>query len=171
MTDQAASLEVISIVDSNDRLLGSKPRGQMRKEGGFYRVTYILVFSSSGQLLVQRRTDLKDWCPGRLDFTAGGIVTFDEPYRLSAERETFEELGVRPELKFCFKTWYEDTTVTPVNANWGCVYSCVHDGPFALQESEVADAYFVNVEDAMLMSPGDVTPDTRQVLLRWRLMS
>ena len=53
--------ETIAIVDAADNVIGSATRAQMRASGLTYRVTYILVFNAAGQLLVQRRTQSKDW--------------------------------------------------------------------------------------------------------------
>ena len=173
--------EIITMVDSRDRPIGTKSRCAMRREGGIYRVTHILLFNSRGELLVQTRSAVKDWWPGRIDLAAGGIVQADEDYALSARRELQEELGVTPPLHFCFKVYYEDlgealgedtgedTGAVAANQNWGAVFRCVHDGPFALQPSEVAAAGFMPVEQAMQIPRQRVTLDTYQVLLAYLL--
>jgi isopentenyldiphosphate isomerase len=47
-----------------------------------------------GKILVQRRTETKDFQPGMLDATAGGVVQADEQLLDSARREAEEELGI-----------------------------------------------------------------------------
>lgn len=42
----------------------------------FFRVLFVL----SGKLYVQKRTMIKDYCPGYYDPTAGGVVQFEESY-------------------------------------------------------------------------------------------
>ena len=159
--------ELITIVTPDDVVSGAKTRGEMRREGGIYRVTFILVFNHAGDLLVQTRTPSKDWCPGYYDLAAGGIVQFDEDYLYSAERELEEELGVMAQLEFNFKNYYEDLSVNPPNQNWGAVYSIVHNGPFALQCEEVAAAEFMSLEAVLRLPLNTVTPDTRQVFMSW----
>ena len=53
-----------------------------------HRATYIfLVDPRTKRLHVQRRSDLKDYCPGYLDPTPGGVVGVGEGYGENAERE------------------------------------------------------------------------------------
>ncbi len=161
--------EQVAIVDGSDVLIRPASRREMRDTGLLHRVTYILVFSSSGQLLVQTRTKTKDWYPGIYDFAAGGVLQYDESYDLSASRELAEELGVEAELQYQFKMYFEDRAGDPVTKSWGQVYSCVCDGPFSLQPEEVAAAEFMDVDKALAISPDRVTPDSRLALHNYLL--
>ena len=159
--------EIVTVIDLADNVLDARPRREVKGSGMTYRVTYILVFNSSGEVLVQKRTDNKDWCPGLFDLAAGGIIQFDESYELSAERELEEELGISPTLTGHFDLFYDDLVAPVCNRNWGRVFTCTHDGPFCLQPEEVADARFMSISDALSLDPADVTPDTRQVLIAY----
>lgn len=160
--------EIISIVDSADGVVGAAPRAQLRRQPGLiYRVNYILLFNRAGQILAQRRADAKDLYPGRLDLAAGGVVCAGEEYAASAARELAEELGVSPPLTAHFDLWFEDATQSPARRNWGRVFSAVHDGPFVLQESEVAAAEFMPVDAALALPAAQTTPDTRQALVAY----
>jgi len=161
--------EIVSIVDSTNTVIGAMPRNQMRAQSVIYQVTYILVFNSGGDLLVQRRTDTKDVYPGLLDLAAGGVVLAEESYEVSAARELEEELGISVPLNRHFDIWFEDSTCSPANRNWGRVFSCVHDGPFSLQASEVVSVEFMPLDDALTIDPEEVTPDSRQVLVAYLL--
>jgi 8-oxo-dGTP pyrophosphatase MutT (NUDIX family) len=162
-----AAEEIVTVIDLADNALDARPRKEVKATGLTYRVTYILVFNSSGEVLVQTRTDLKDWCPGRLDLAAGGIIQQGESYELSARRELEEELGITPELSAHFDLFYDDLVAPVCNRNWGRVFTCVHDGPFRLQPEEVAAAVFLPVARALELDPEIVTPDTRQVLMAY----
>lgn len=162
-------VEVVSIIDLQDNTLRGEPRPEVKKTGLTYRVTYILVFNAAGDVLVQQRADIKDWCPGKYDLAAGGIVQYDEGYDLSAQRELEEELGITPPLIGHFDLFYDDLVAPIKNRNWGRVYSCLHEGPFKLQQEEVASAEFMSVEAALALDPESVTPDTRQVLIAWKM--
>ncbi len=163
------SSEIVWIVDSKDNVVDTMARGEMRKRGLIYRVTYLLVFNNAGQLLVQTRTMSKDMYPGYLDFSAGGVVLAGESYEVSAERELSEELGIDNKLTPLFDIYFEESQSHPINRNWGRVFYCVSDGPFSLQAEEVSDAVFMDVDKALEISPALITPDTRQVLIAWLL--
>lgn len=61
------------------------------------------------QLYVQKRTWIKDYCPGAFDPVTGGVVAAGEEYQLSAEREAEEEMGVSGvPLDFLFTFKYTD---------------------------------------------------------------
>ena len=87
--------EIVTIVDEKNNVTGSAPRSVMRAKGLPHRATYVLVFSSTGELYVQKRTPVKDIYPGYYDVAAGGVVLADESYEDSASRELKEEMGIQ----------------------------------------------------------------------------
>ncbi len=122
-------------VDEHNDVLGSVTRQQVRISKLCHRATYVFVFNSKGQLVVQERTLTKDIYPGYFDPATGGVVSEGEYYDQAAYRELEEELGITdviltPHFHFFFKN--EDCQV------WGKVYSCKYDGGFACQPDEVA---------------------------------
>ena len=82
--------EIVTIVDENNRPVGTAPRRRMRAERLIHRATYILVFDPRGRLLIQKRTPDKDIYPGYFDAAAGGVVLAGETYEESAAREAKE---------------------------------------------------------------------------------
>jgi 8-oxo-dGTP pyrophosphatase MutT (NUDIX family) len=126
--------ELVTIVDRENNVVGSATRRQMRAERLPHRCSYILVFNSRGQLYVQKRTLIKDIYPGFWDAAAGGVMQVGESYEESAAREVGEELGVHGVgLRPLFDMWFEDDR----SAVWGRAFTCVYDGPLALQAEEV----------------------------------
>ena len=89
-----ASTEWVDIVNENNEVIAQSSREQMRAECLRHRATYIVVHDGMGKILVQRRTETKDFQPGMLDATAGGVVQADEQMLESARREAEEELGI-----------------------------------------------------------------------------
>ena len=137
--------ELVIVVDRDNNITGSATRRQMRSERLPHRCSYILVFNSRGELYVQKRTVIKDIYPGYWDPAAGGVMQTGESYEESAAREVGEELGIRDvELRPLFDLWFEDER----SAVWGRAFTCVYDGPLALQAEEVD---FVE-----MMTPGEV---------------
>lgn len=156
--------EIVCLVDRSDRIIGQAPRSKVRKEALIHRVTYILVFNHAGQLLLQKRTGMKDLYPGYYDAAAGGVLSAGESYRASAERELEEELGIKnAPLRAHFDHYFE----RPGNRCWGRVFSCVHNGPFTLQASEVQGAQFVDIQLILSRHYQPITPDTQEVLEKW----
>lgn len=159
---QVTARERIQLVDARNRPCGSAWRAQMRRMSYWHRATYIVVRNSSGQLCAQRRTLQKEVFPGGIDLAAGGVVCAGEAVRHSAERELAEELGIRKvklgkELAFVYR---QDG-----HHIFGSIYGVIHDGPLELQEEEVAQAFWVEPDEAMALP--EVTPDT---LLAVRLL-
>lgn len=153
-------------MDRDNRVTGSATRRQMRAERLPHRCSYILVFNSAGELLVQKRTETKDIYPGYWDPAAGGVMQFGETYEENAEREVAEEMGIRGvPLTPLFDLWFEDER----SAVWGRAFTCVWDGVVTPQVEEVQ---FVEA-----MSPADVlrraaegeqfTPDGLAIVRRY----
>ena len=155
--------EIVPVVDIEDNVVDEVPRHVMRSQSLRHRVTYIFVFDSSGRLLVQKRTRIKDLYPGYYDLAAGGVVCVGESYEESATREASEELGIRNRpLQSRFKFYFEGDG----NKCWGMVFTCKHDGPFVLQAEEVESSEFVDIDTIVAGEFSPVTPDTRAVLDR-----
>lgn len=157
--------EIVLIVNENNKVTGSAPRPEMRAKGLPHRAAYILVFNSTGELFVQKRTMSKDIYPGYYDIAAGGVVLAGESYDESARRELEEELGIRDtELPAHFTFLYEEGS----NRVWGRVYSCTWDGPMTLQAEEVERGFFMAPQMVLALSEKEpFTPDGIYVLKRY----
>jgi isopentenyldiphosphate isomerase len=155
--------EIVALVDVNDRVIGEASRSRVREQGLIHRVSYIFVFNASGQLLLQKRTAIKDLYPGYYDAAAGGVLLAGETYEVSAGRELQEELGIQAPMKMHFGHYFDDG----FNRYWGRVFSCRHEGPFELQPSEVQWVEFVDVERIVGGEYSPLTPDTLEVVHRW----
>lgn len=145
----ASDAEAIAWVDEQDHVLGALPRQQLRERGLIGRATFILLFNSTGELCVHRRTLSKAVYPGYWDVAAGGMVGAGESYADSAARELHEELGVAgvpltPHGQFFFDQ--------PGNRAWCAVFSAVWDGPLNVQPEEVLEAKFIPVAQALAES-------------------
>jgi len=153
--------EIISIVDENNIEVGECARSAMRAGKLIHRASYILVFDRRGRLFIQKRTMNKDVYPGHYDVAAGGVVLAGESYEESAERELFEELGIRAPLTFCFDHFYDDAE----NRVWGRVFTCLHDGPMTLQVEEVDSGEFRTIAEVLAISRDmPFTPDGIEIL-------
>jgi 8-oxo-dGTP pyrophosphatase MutT (NUDIX family) len=156
--------EIVVIVDADNKVVDQVPRSRMRSRHLTYRATYILVFNSEQQILVQKRTATKDMYPSYYDVAAGGVVTAGESYDESATREAQEELGlVGVSLTPHFDFYFED----PSNRVWGRVYSCIYDGELVLQEEEIEECFFCAPGKVLAGEIQPVTPDSIEALRRY----
>jgi 8-oxo-dGTP pyrophosphatase MutT (NUDIX family) len=160
-----AADEIVAIVDEHNHVVGTAPRREMRAKRLPHRSTYILVFNAGGELYVQKRTMTKDVFPGYYDVAAGGVVLAGESYEQGAARELEEEMGIRGvPLTRLFDFYFENERTRL----WGCAFSCVYDGPIALQEEEVESGAFMPVDEIVYRSETvPFTPDGMYVLRRY----
>lgn len=161
--EQDSAIEWVDVVDENNDVIGQATREQMRAENLRHRATYIVVHDGMGKILVQRRTKHKDYCPGLLDATAGGVVQQGELMLDSARREAEEELGIAG-VPFAEHGlfYYEE----PVCRVWGGLFSCVTHGPFALQESEVSEVTWLTPAEITARCD-EFTADSLKALSLW----
>ncbi|CAN0347521.1 unnamed protein product, partial [Discosporangium mesarthrocarpum] len=141
--------ERIAVVDeATNEIVGSARRAEMRRDNLPHRATYVFLRVRGGspnnpRMWVQKRTMTKDYCPGYIDPTAGGVVGAGEDYDINAQRELEEEMGVVAKvatrdslgsghgikemggeeeamLRHCFNFHYKDARTNV----WGGAFDC-----------------------------------------------
>ncbi|KEY58046.1 NUDIX hydrolase YfcD [Serratia sp. DD3] len=160
---QAKDIEWVDIVNEQNEVIAQSTRQQMRAQRLRHRATYIVVHDGMGKVLVQRRTDIKDFYPGWLDATAGGVVQSGENILDSARREAVEELGIAGVPFAEHGQFYFEAEQC---RTWGTLFSCVSHGPFALQEEEVAEVSWLTPEEITARCD-EFTPDSLKALSLW----
>ncbi len=157
------SLELVQIVDEQNRPVAVAPRHEMRSRRLLHRCTYVLVFNSAGELFVQTRTDIKDIYPSYLDLAAGGVIAAGESYDDGAKRELQEELGVTEAPLTSHGVIYLEDKLSRV---FGGVYSCTWDGSMRFQSEEVAGGSFMTIEVVFRKAEAGekITPDSLEAL-------
>lgn len=142
-----AAKELVQIVDENNQPLYAASRAEMRSQNLRHRCTHALVRTSSNYFYVQKRSMLKDYCPGWYDPTPGGVVGVGESYDVANERECEEEMGIPRDVpkKRLFNFYYEDSRVR----SFGEVYEVVYDGAVRLQKEEVESVHLMTMEEIL----------------------
>ena len=136
--------EVVDIVDSNDVVVRTVTRRQMRAERLRHRAVFIAVVHPDGRLLIHRRSDAKDVWPGWWDLAVGGVVSAGETYDDAARREVREEIGIDAEPEpLDGGGAYEDADVSLI----GRCYRVVHPGPFTFADGEVVHAEWIELAE------------------------
>lgn len=176
-----ASENVCTVDETNTPTPTGHTRAEMRLNRMWHRATYIIIrhdYKEDGDettnndddnihLLVQRRTKIKDYCPGKLDPTPGGVVGFGESYLLNATREMMEEMNIHlsedsgNEMKELFAFPYQDDKVRV----WGGMFEVTYRKPMAdikLQPEEVDEVLRLSLSEIKKMAiedPDDWMPD------------
>lgn len=152
--------EIVEIVDENNNVLTPCRRAEMREKKLIHRATYAFVRDSRNYYYVQKRSAIKDYCPGFLDPTPGGVVAAGESYEYTNAREVEEEMGISDpaEIKHLFTFFFEDKRVRC----WGDAWEVVYDGPLKLQVEEVDSVHMMSMAEILAMADegGDITPDS-----------
>ena len=154
--------ELVTIVNEDNEAIDTKTRAEMRAGNLIHRCSYVLILNKSGEIYTQKRVDFKETYPSFYDPAPGGVVGV-ESYEENALREIEEEMGVRNpgEFKKILDFYYSDS-ITRV---FGRLFSCVYEGPFVLQETEVASAEFMSIDRVKeLIEQGIVCPDSAMAI-------
>ena len=160
------------VVDESNQIIGSAKRKEVRQNNLWHRASYIFVYEKTPThtfILVQKRSMLKDYCPGFYDLANGGVVSADETDESNAQRELEEEIGLTDvELRVLTRIKFED----PGNRVWGNVFAVEYKSSqeLKLQESEVDAIEKWTIEEAKeKIEKGEVkiTPDSKIAFLEF----
>ena len=148
-------------------VIGQAPRSRVHAEGLLHRAVHIFVLNSRGELLLQRRSALKDQSPLKLTSSASGHLGAGESYETAAIREMQEEIGLTGKIEFLqrfpatFETAFEHTVL----------YRLVSDEIPVADPAEVLRMETVTLDEArrwLANDPDDFSSPLR-VLLQWYL--
>lgn len=124
-------------------------RGQCRLRAGEYHlVVHIWAVSSSGDFLIQRRSDTKKLMPGEWAATGGAAISGEDSYT-AANRELFEELGI-PSNKYNLKLLARIKRRNSLLDMW-FINTDIDSSSLRLQKSEVAEAKWVSRSELQKM--------------------
>lgn len=132
--------ELFDLVDLDDHVIGVVRRGDAHRNPALiHRSVQVLIFSTDGRLLLQKRSARKDLFPGYYCASASGHVDAGEDYETTAAREVREELGVGLRVVSFAKTLVQSTCETEITAMF--VGQC--DGPFTFHRGETDGGEFM----------------------------
>lgn len=143
MAETSAS-ELLDVVDLNDQVVDSRTRGEVHQRQLPHRSIHVLVFNDSGQLLLQKRSMLKDECAGMWDSSCAGHVEAGQSYDETVAREFDEELGVnlQSDPEYLFKM-----APTPGNGmEFAAIYRVYENGPFNFAADEIDELQWFSTE-------------------------
>jgi isopentenyldiphosphate isomerase len=133
--------EMFEIVDDNDRVVGVAPRNKCHGNPELvHRTAHVVVFSSCGKILLQKRSADKDIQPGKWDTAVGGHLAPGETYLQAARREMHEEIGLPEDQQL--NILFDNRIRNTVESENVRVFRTVSDGPFNPQSEEIDQLRF-----------------------------
>ncbi len=120
-------------------------RGQtLLKSGEYHLVVHIWIVSSDNKFLIQRRSENKKLMPGEWAATGGAAISGEDSFT-AANRELFEELGIKSDrlsLKKLFRIKRRNSLLDV----W-FIETDTKISDLKLQKTEVAEAKWVTAEN------------------------
>ena len=138
------------ILDENGSPTGKTTlRGRnFLKSGEYHLVVHIWIFSPDGKILIQRRSDTKPLMPGEWAATGGAAISGENSYS-AANRELFEELGIRSDKKSLKKAFRIKRRNSLLDV-W-MIESDIGQENLRLQKSEVSEAKWITLAELKQM--------------------
>lgn len=133
-------MEIIDIVDANDKVVGTEEKDVARQKGLAIRVSFVIILNARDELYLQQRKSTKKTYPLYWSGSAAGHVRAEESYLAAAERELEEELGVATELYELGKLYSTE------DKEFVTFFVGRHAGPFRLEEAAIEKADFFSLE-------------------------
>jgi isopentenyl-diphosphate Delta-isomerase len=87
--------ETLNIVDDNDNIIGIEDRKVIHQKGLLHREVHVYFVTPKNEIIFQHRAKNKDTFPDLFDATVGGHVEIGDSYEQAANKEAFEETGIR----------------------------------------------------------------------------
>ncbi len=147
-------------VDENDKVIGAGSMAGAIDNGIRVRIARVFLTNSSGDLLIQKRSETIS-LPGKWDQSAAGHVDEDEDYIEAAARELQEEMGVRDvALQEVADYYAEEGDEIKTKKRFNKIFCGVYDGEVDIDKDEVSDYQWIELaklESEMKNTPNKFT--------------
>ena len=139
-------MEEIILVDEQDNAIGTMEKMEAHRRGVLHRAFSVVLFNSSGDLLLQRRAENKYHSGGLWTNTCCSHPLPDESIRDAAQRRLKYEMGINLKPDFAFKFIYK----TPLDKDLiehelDYVFIGTFDGRPVINKEEVAEWKFMSL--------------------------
>ncbi|OIP99162.1 hypothetical protein AUK40_00810 [Candidatus Wirthbacteria bacterium CG2_30_54_11] len=140
--------EIFAVVDENDQIIGQATRQDCHSDRNLiHRSVHIIITNSAEEIFFQKRSLTKDVSPGQWTLSATGHVDLGETYEQAAERELFEELGIKTSLRTLGSFLLDYSR----EQEFTRVFTGHHEGPFTLLETEISEGRFLAWEKMLAL--------------------
>ncbi len=136
-------LKPVDVVDKNDNFLKTTER-MSATNSDILRVVGIFILNANNEILLQMRSEKSFRYPSHWDCSGGGHVDSGEDYLTSAQRELYEEIGIKTKLEFLGKDYIE---LDDGRKHFNAFYKGKYDGEFHIDPNEVKKIKFFSVNE------------------------
>jgi isopentenyl-diphosphate delta-isomerase len=153
--------EMIDVCTPQGQLTGSqKPKSAVHRDGDWHISVHVWILTPHGELLLQRRAEVKENYPGLWDVSVAGHISAGETAIEAAHREASEEIGIDlgsdrfdfvariPEAVILHDGLYRDNEIHEIYL----VRREIDLGSLQLQAGEVAAVRLIPVHDLARMA-------------------
>jgi isopentenyl-diphosphate Delta-isomerase len=158
--------EVVDLVDESDSVIGESTLGECLENGLLHRAVAVLVIRGDGRYLLQIRSSRDAWHPGLWTISSTGHVGKGETYQDAAQRELFEELGIRDNLAYVKKYLLPPISGAGIiEHEWVCLFTSRTDQTCKVDPDEVEGVREMSDSELRkLIADGPLTPDAKIIL-------
>lgn len=161
--------EKFPLVNEGGEVIGSALRSEVHGNPALlHPVVHCIVTDAAGRLLLQLRSMDKDIQPGKWDTSVGGHVAFGEQVEAALLREMAEEIGLSADA-VASRFLYRYVMRNAIESELVHTYTCVSEGPFVRQVSEVDELRFWSHDEIeRALGTGVLTPNFEDEYARYR---
>lgn len=153
--------ELLDVVDDEDTVIGQETRENCHKNNLTHRSVMFFIFDMDDNILVNKRSQNKDFFGGRWSIVLGGHLVAGQTYEEAAIREAFEETGIKDKP---FKMGYFQKRLPQENENV-TVYGFKTAQIPKLLADEIEFGEFITWNEALnKMETEDFMPETDDLI-------
>ena len=139
-------MELLDVVDENDKVIDVLDRNQIHEKGLLHREVIVFIINDKGEVLIQKRSANKKSDPNKWGLCAGHVDSGEKPFD-SALRELYEEVGLKVEDKEM--VFINKELVTKKNnSHFNYMYyvkSDLNANEFIIQKEELSEVKWIHI--------------------------
>ncbi len=143
--------EIIDVIDENDNVIGQAPYSDIYSKKLPHRIVHLFIFNDAGEMALQLRSKHKSFCPGAWSTSVGGHVQSGETYEAAILRESMEEVGIVPLVKFLSIDRYQNTIERGGQLKFLGTFTANYNGSFKINLEEVEKCEFFSLKEIKQM--------------------
>jgi len=156
-------MDLLVLVDSEDNIMGYDEKENCHFiPTRLHRAFSIFIINSKGEMLVHKRSRLKNTWPGYWTNACCSHPRKGETLNNATQRRLREELGFACPLKYIFKFQYKSDYDRKYGENEiDNVFIGFYDGPMKPDKDEIEECKFIRIEELqedMKNNPDSYTP-------------